>query len=335
MTTIERQRPKEQVGSDAFRNEYADVPIQVIVDDVASYLGEYRFNLPKYRYSFRFKDGKLRDPHRTESMEDLAQRAIERKIAERKSSLRERAEKQGFMNLDSQLRYAREGDAVIWASPPGPKSEGYGDYGFVYFGKVEDENIKMTAIRVENPSIEKFRKAVYMLTGEKIDYEFAEDFLDSPRVVHKDMKEGYVDAILKRVFDFEPNEKEQEKFRQIIKKMFPLIYDFARNRLRKREDLYALENYVLELKRDYYISDREAPSNLQDLGVIYRNEPPKAAGSCGSTESNNIFNSVFSLNSLDKYGSRSFECPSCGKTNIRPKDKLISNCQHCGKDVAC
>lgn len=52
-------------------------------------------------------------------------------------------------------------------------------------------------------------------------------------------------------------------------------------------------------------------------------------------------NSPFSVSELgnigrDKYGERTFECPECKKINIRPRDQLLSNCQHCGSDkVAC
>jgi len=345
MVTVETQRgyaSNERFASDAFRIEYRDVHPQVIIDDFVHYLGEYRFSLSKDFYNLNYVEGELRDPHRNESMVKVSERAIDLKRREGRSFAREQAETIGFKSLNRQLLRSQTGDTIIWASPPGPKEEGYGNYGFIYFGKVGNhglggnKNIKMTAIRVEKPSIEKFKKALYMLTGEKIEYEFAEKFLDSPRVVPEDTKEGYVDAILKMVFDFKPNRDEEGNFRKIINKMFPLISDFANNPWRTREDLYALENYALELKREYYIYDREDPSNLQDLGVAYRNEPPKVMGSCGSTgESSNIFSSVSSLNSLDKYGSRSFKCPSCGKTNIRPKDELISNCQHCGKDVAC
>lgn len=37
----------------------------------------------------------------------------------------------------------------------------------------------------------------------------------------------------------------------------------------------------------------------------------------------------------DKYGKRSFNCPTCKKVNIRPKDKLIEKCLHCEADVRC
>lgn len=37
----------------------------------------------------------------------------------------------------------------------------------------------------------------------------------------------------------------------------------------------------------------------------------------------------------DLYGSRYFQCPKKGCENIRPKNKLIPNCQKCGADVSC
>lgn len=337
MVTIERRTPQE-VGFDAFRVEYKpNISENVLIDDIVSYLGEYRFNLPKYSYLLKFSDGKIRNPYTNDSMEEVSQRAIDLKVKKARSSIREKAEKKGFQSLDRQLVYSESGDTIIWVSPPGPKEEGYGDYGFVYFGKVkegslEEKNIKMTAIRVESPSIEQFRKAIYMITGENENFEFAEEFLESPKVINQDLKEDYVDAILKRVFDFEPNEKEQEKFRQIIKKMFPLIYDFSKNPRRSRYDLYALENYALELKRDYDFFDRKTPSNLQDLAVVYRDEPPKVMGSCGSTSANdnfktsNIFNSLSSLSNLfseDEW----FTCPKC---RYKADGPVGDKCPGCG-----
>lgn len=38
----------------------------------------------------------------------------------------------------------------------------------------------------------------------------------------------------------------------------------------------------------------------------------------------------------DEYGSLAFKCPKCGRTNVRTKGELLSNCQHCGTDkVSC
>lgn len=39
---------------------------------------------------------------------------------------------------------------------------------------------------------------------------------------------------------------------------------------------------------------------------------------------------------IDKYGDRSFACPSCGSINVRPENELLSACQSCqSTEVAC
>jgi hypothetical protein len=45
--------------------------------------------------------------------------------------------------------------------------------------------------------------------------------------------------------------------------------------------------------------------------------------------------SIYIFSGEDEYGTLEFPCPSCGATNRRPSGQLISNCQHCGKDVRC
>lgn len=67
-------------------------------------------------------------------------------------------------------------------------------------------------------------------------------------------------------------------------------------------------------------------------------ELEKIPGCAGGGGSSTVVSSLVSrLGKVeqDKYGSREFECPHCHEKNVRPKDTLISNCQHCGKDVTC
>ena len=59
---------------------------------------------------------------------------------------------------------------------------------------------------------------------------------------------------------------------------------------------------------------------------------------CGLSGGSALSETPFSVSDLaqDKHGPRKFDCPDCGRTNIRPKDQLIANCQHCGSSkVAC
>lgn len=321
-----------------FRIEYGEnVPDQAVVNDIVSYLGEYRFNIPKFHYDLKFRDGKLRDPHRNNSMEDVSQRAIDLKARKGQSFIREQAEKEAFKLLDKKLQSALEGQTIIWASPPGSKEDGYGDYGFIFFGKVgketdQEKNIRMTAIRVENPTIEQFSRAFSLLGLQKTSYVKAEDFLAHPEVIEEDTSEEHVDSVLRTAFSFKPNKEEQRKFNSIIQRMFPLIYDFVgsvknpwKTRVEKIKELYSLENYALQLKKKYeqpllgrenIVVDFKPMPRLPDIIGQYGQDPPKVAGSCpngnnnfGLTSSNVLSKGSF-LNSL--FGEQEwFHCPKC------------------------
>lgn len=337
---------EQKIRSDAFRIEYKpNISENVLFDDVVSYLGEYRFNLQKYSYNLAFKEGKLRDPHREEPMVDLAKRAIDKKFWEGRPSDREKAEKEGFVSLDAQLKFAREGDAVIWASPPGPKEEGYGDYGFIYIGNVvgnnADKTVSMTAIRVENPTIEQFNKAMKLFTGEETEYKTAEAFLKKPKVKNEKLEEGYVDALLGMSFSFKPNPQDREKFKKAIHRMYPLIADFVHlPNNEKRKALNVLENYALHLigqsdsKKEniIYIKTAEVNLRIKDMIGDFGYEPPKVAGSCGSTgskdgfTSSNLFTKGSSLNSLSE-DQEWFHCPKC---SYKADGPIGNQCPGCG-----
>jgi hypothetical protein len=334
-----------RVRSDAFSIEYkTNIPEKVLYDDIVSYLGEYRFNLQKYSYNLTFKDGKLRDPHRNDAMEDLAQRAIEKKACLGRPSEREKAEREGFRNLDAQLKQAEDKDTLIWASPPGPKEEGYGDYGFIFVGKVDNLNfsekkINMIAIRVENPTLSQFNRAVCFLTGEKVERKAPEDFLRNPKIVKEDLKEGYVDAILGMSFDFKPKKDEKEKFIKIIQRINPLIKDFA-SIMRTGSDgekikaLNAIENYCLKIKEDYE-DNRQTNFAVKEIdlrlgGIIkdYGYKPPTVKGSCGSSSStSNLFNKLTqSISSLGE-NQEWFVCPKC---SYKADGPVGNTCPKCG-----
>lgn len=334
-----------------FRIEYGEnAPDKALFDDIVSYLGEYRFNLPKFSYTLKFLDGKLRDSYRGDSMQDITQRAIGKKILEGSFYSRELAEKQGLMRLDSQLISAKGNDTVIWASPPGPKEEGYGDYGFIFVGHVNENNesektIQMTAIRVEDPKIEQFNQIFYLITGEKTDYKTAEEFIAHPKVLNHHLEEVYADALLGRVFSFKPNPQEQEKFKCIIQRMFSLISDFVQSaknprkpKAEKIREFYSLENYALRLKEEYeqplvprenIIADFRSSPRLPDVVGEYGYEPPKIAGSCPANSKNKI--SLTSSNILSK----ELILNSILGDEIDYEFDQDGPCEKCNADVAC
>ncbi|RJQ27428.1 hypothetical protein C4577_01185 [Candidatus Parcubacteria bacterium] len=341
-------RNREVVGSRACNLEYlSHVTDEEIRDDIVSYLGEYRFKLQKFDYKLALvkdSDGKvdLCDPHRLESMSIKSKRAIEERKAAGLPTHREEAEETGISHLKDQLRFARIGDRIFWASPPGPKSEGYGNYGFLYSGKVSQINfntqgkaqyldIDMTAIRVENPSIAEFNQAMSALTGIKFDNRVADEFLEQPVVTRRSVKDREVDSVICQNFDLSADQR--EKFDQVIAGLESqlLIDDLIKiirtgSREERIKAFYTLENYALKLKSEtalnekvLYLNDYKKRKSLQELAVYYSYRPPIAFGSCGSTDSSNSLIGLGSPNVLSTlvFGPSSerkilaCKCPSC------------------------
>lgn len=338
-----------------FQLEYGkNVPDQALFDDIVSYLGEYRFSLPEYSYGYTFSQGKLRDPHRNDSMEDVSQRAIDMNNKKGRPSFREQAEKKAFQKLDHMLSRAKTGDTIIWLSPQGSKEEGYGDYGFFFFGKVGEDNgsekkIKMMAIRIEHPTIKQANQAISILTSKEASYSSAEDCISDPNVLSEDLKEEYVFSVLRMVFSFEQKPEDQKKFAHIIRQMFPLISDFVQSvknpwkiKSEKIEELYSLENYALRLKKDYdrssdarenVIINFKIDPRLSDIVGDYGHQPEKVAGSCPSNNSttsgltsSNIFSKGSFLNDL--LGEQEwFHCPKCDFQADGPIGDTCPNCK--------
>ena len=362
-----RNKNREVVGSQAFNLEYDAPPTRSeLKRDIVSYLGEYRLQVQKYNYELvygRERTGRgpitLRDRDRGEPLQHMAKRVIEERTRKNDPIHRETAEEKGLKKLNDVLSTAKTGDTVVWVSPPGPKEQGYGDYGFVYAGRVTtmpngEAHVAMSAIRVENPTIEGFNKTLSSITGVESNRQKAEEFLESPAVIKKEVTGGEIDGALKRNFQFTPDRKEQEKFEAIISHMEPLIDQFldvmeGGDKQEKLKAFYTLENYALKLKKDFSGKEKSVfvkHLSLHELGDRYSHRPPAAKGSCGSTGEGSKSNGLLSSGSsgevansvygTDKYGAREFNCPTCGVRNVRPTDKLLANCQSCGSSrVSC
>lgn len=109
----------------------------------------------------------------------------------------------------------------------------------------------------------------------------------------------------------------------------------------KRDEAHMASN---QMRLDSYTS-----KNISEIVMRYghRNVTEVKAG-CGSSSGFSIGRSsgknergLMLLNSvsgfgIDNYGSRTFNCPSCLKENLRPEGELLSACQHCGsQQVSC
>lgn len=311
MPAVLERETGRRLGSDAFNLEYRrEFPKQALYEDIVSYIGEYRLRVQKYDYKLDYSSSGLSDPNTGESMLQKARATIKDRTQRGLPIHREEAELQALSVLRNVAPFAKSGDTIFWASPPGPKEEGYGDYGFLFVGRIgQGRNVDMTAIHIDNPTLEQYSTAMTILTGVNTDYRNADKFLSDPKVVKESMSPQIVDKVLEYVFPYKVNEDEKKKFGRIIDKLNPVIedlIDFVKTGTseEKLKAFYALENYALQLKAEedrgeiqiYSSHMEDSPIRLADIIHTHGYEPPKASGSCGSTSSSN---SVFS-SPLDK-----------------------------------
>lgn len=343
--------PELELHSQAFNVEnLRNVHDMELRDDVISYLGEYRLNVQKYNYSLCFSNGqdglRLRDVYGREALRSKALRTIERRELLGEPTTREEAELWGIASLEDQLRFAQTGDTIIWASPPGPKEEGYGDYGFIYVGNVlrngQAVHLSMTAIRVEKPTIAQFNGALTAFTGISTDFDSAEDFLQTPRVVRREVDSNMIEEILGRHFFFEKNNTENV-FQKVIGKLRPMVEQFidlvkGGAQEEKLKAFYALENYALELKGRYEQQSQGNVSHfddwhayqLYDIMHTHGHESPQVSGSCGpsgKTRSNGLFSRYEALMKAIFGEQEWFNCPKC---NYQADGPVGNTCPGCG-----
>lgn len=335
---MERQEQKPL----AFRQEfYEGAKRQQIVDDVVSYLGEYRFEVPEFSYKLGINEGRLTDPASGALMTDKAKKAIDLRTKEGLKTTREEAEFEGLLSIERQLK--EKGGTIVWFSPPGPEEDGYGKYGFAYTGRLTESGLEMTAIRVEEPSIIDFNQAATALWGKE--YKDAEGFLREPQVV--DIEEDKVKDFIHGNFEIK-NKQGKEIFRNAILRMQSAINDFSAIATYGTEDqkhaaFHALENMSLELiqrasqekeKGAIYIEDLTLPDLKTAMTMDkYKTPPPAVKGSCGmsaNVESNDIFRSImFSSESVITGGKREFGFDKPGPCRLCERDVPCGPCKIC------
>ena len=357
---VEFSQPREIVGSKAFNLEYlppmsSDKSLRT---DIISYLGEYRFKIPKFEYSLYLVNGEKGNfiaDSQGNSMEDAADRAIAERTMRGDPVHREIHERRGLANLKNTLLSAKKNDGIVWGSPPGPKNEGYGNYGFVYSGKVGGEvavttktgqritatELKLNAIRVEDPTIDGYNKVFSRIINKNVQYATADEYLSSPFFSKEDMSEEGLDEILREEFAFTPSEDVQRRFQEAIDIMAPLIDRVVgaiqnnRPNSEKIELFYALENYAIALKEGSVKIEPGLNYSLgQDVDTVVANfgrfKPPVATGSCGSTGSivsNRLFGTLSVLGGIFESNDDAFECPKCSYTTTSPVGDQCPSCR--------
>ncbi|HYM65060.1 MAG TPA: hypothetical protein VES68_01055 [Candidatus Sulfotelmatobacter sp.] len=327
----------------AFRHEfYNGAETAQIKDDIISYLGEYRFEVPDHEYKMGFSEGQLVDPNTNESMVSKAQKAVELRRALDLGTTREEAEVEGLVSLQTQFLENPTGTA-IWFSPPGKEEDGYGDYGFAYTGKKEGDKIRMSAIRLESPSIGDFNLIAKSVWNQKEEMS-AEGFLKTPKVL--DIPEDRVREYVYGVFEVKP-EEEKTIFQKALEKMDGAINDSTvilkyGTPEQKKKAIVVLENMSIELKsrlsesEEYGVVFQEEynPISLTEAMQTpkYVAEPPLVKGSCGMTgkiESSNFLGKLLSPmdSNLNKSNQEWFTCPKC---SYKADGPVGNRCPGCG-----
>ncbi len=349
--------PKEIVGSQAFNLEYEKTTLDAqLRDEIVSYLGEYRFELQKFNYNLEFSRGAdgvlgLRDDRKKELMQEKTSRAIEERKARNLPVHREIAEDLGIKSLDEQIATLNPGEKarIFWGSPPGPKDQGYGDYGFIFSGDVhktsqDTATVAMTAIRVEQErrDMAPYNKALSLLSGISVDAYTPEDLLKSPQLTRNTMSNELIDKVIGAAFSGKLGKGKDDVFQKVIQKMDPMIGELTRyikfgTKDEKIQAFNALENYALDLKKRYeageqkgviYMADKRTMSIVQMVDIYGKQKAPEVAGSCGKT------GEIKSSNVLHKYADlkkaleddEGFECPKC---HYETKEPVGNQCPGC------
>ncbi|EKD85996.1 MAG: hypothetical protein ACD_37C00538G0002 [uncultured bacterium] len=342
------------VSSNSFRVEHRpDVTAPEMHDDIISYLGEFRFQVQKYDYNLSLsRQGdrwRLGDTYRGEPMTTKAHRAMMERIAWGEPTHREEAEFTGLTFLEQQLADAQTGDSIIWFSPPGPKSQGYGDYGFGFEGRVISENedkksIRMTANRFERPTLEQFNEVFRHLVGSGFNGQHADDFLRMPVVIKGGLSNEFIELVFANSFEFDYDPNERVRFDAVIKhRIRPLINEYMHSQKDmsisdRIKSIHAMENIVTEARRnlssEIVLLERKVLT-LADARAQYGHQPEKVEGSC-PVKSNNPLSLEGGSGGLsaillklpeDQHGAREVYCKACRKYSIRPQGRLLDRCQ--------
>lgn len=225
---------------------------------------------------------------------------------------------------------------------------------FVDFYELKEDESKKRYIsytRFSSTSdYDSYRKVANTLSPNYFDgYEGPIDawFLSHPILIPPSLED--VDQIFDKYFEEDPEAMEEEKFLERLKIYQPYNQYYLNDLTKPSFNPVAVArdwNVLLSSPDHKELQTADIKEMARVVSKFGWMQPAKVMAGCGvsagfkiDTESSIFSNSVaaFGLED-DDYGSRTFPCPyiDCRKINIRwTKNKLISNCQHCGKDVRC
>jgi len=137
-----------------FANEVKTLRLnpEAVWDDLAHFFAEFSCNVPIVSYHYVQTDEQTLIVPGLETRGDVLNMV---KQGVREESIRSQMEYVGFSRFREQIIKTREPSFALWCSPPGPKEENYGDYGFLYGALIprwqnEPRRVSMFALRIPN-----------------------------------------------------------------------------------------------------------------------------------------------------------------------------------------
>lgn len=238
---------------------------------------------------------------------------------------REKAESCAFNEkLKPRLLNSPTGTFYLWISPPGSKSEGYGDYSFTHLGQIKqtEKGRKYTVTSLRNTLLLEDHAAIlnhFLPEGEKLKNPNDLDFLNNPVVIANEGNHTIhdllvaIDVILKkernRTAHFAQAYREREDWeKKLLDSLGHMIDDYCASvadgvsKVDSQKILWAMENYTKEMITGRRLPEavREGPVLVHELerAVIYRRygHEPKAlsGGSCPPNRNNSLEGSLLS-----------------------------------------
>lgn len=307
-----------------------------IEENILRYLGEYRLGV-KFDEIFYKKErdvltGKAYLSSGDNSpIRDVFRKAIRAREQKGLSVRREIAECIGFEKLEQQLLKSSENSLFVWVSPPGSRSDGYGNYSFTFVGqKINDPTTNEEIIRVipyrNILSVDEHK--AYLVGFDKMAEDFNSDidFLRNPIVVPPTKFMLIPEDILNVIGEHEEFStawllRLKKEIDAMIKRYIDLVKIGVSD-----EDLtkvkYAIENYTIVNQGKVSTHDLE-----RTIEIFGNYTPPKAAGSCGSSSSATLMGNHEESNKTWEY--HLGDCVVCGSKKIEVGPCSI--CKECEK----
>lgn len=286
------------------RNDVLKKIEEGIMNNMLRYLGEYRLGVKFDEFFYRQETDEITGETYLASntqgpVRDIFRKAILAREEQGLSVRREVAECLGFEKLEKQMIFDRSNSLFIWASPPGTKADGYGEYSFTFIGQaVKDPVTLERRIRVISYrnifSQQEHRNYLVYFDKRAKNFNSDVDFLANPIVFSPTEYIQTPEDILRIIGEQEKISTDWRRRLSIL--AGPLIERYIELVKREASDeelteiKYALENYTIAMKDQLegnMMIVNEGPISSEELKhtieIWGRHAPVQVAGSCGST----------------------------------------------------